>query len=434
LVNGEITYDIGDHFQELAEGQVLNDSFAYTISDSKGATATSQVNVNIVGTNDAPIVAADTAHVIEDVEPAAAGNVLDNDWDVDAGTVLGVSDPGGYEGIYGTLSLSADGSYAYTLNNDSSAVQSLGRDTEVVDRFNYNVSDGLADVSSTLEITVKGTNDAPEVVVPLEDRFMPINRPFSWKIPEGHFIDADEGDTLDYTASQADGTELPSWLVFDPASLTFSGTSPKGKSFVDIQITATDKVAVTGSTEGSLSVSDVFRVSFSHGNQGPGNGQDAQPPGHSCNWNDGPGNFPGNPGAKKRMKPHENPGKRLGHAPNDGEAVRKHAEKSCYLDLDQLNVHTRQFEDEAASSQSGNEIYAHWQRMNRALANDASKFDNGAWQHDTKGADIANLGKAAQGFLGSTRAFGTDGFALAGGAGTNLQDFKGLKEGMKQLS
>ena len=72
--------------------------------------------------------------------------------------------------------------------------------------------------------------------------------------------------------------------------------------------------------------------------------------------------------------------------------------------------------------------------MNRALANDASKFDKGAWQHDNKGADIANLGKAAEGFLGSTRAFGADSFTLAGESGTNLRDFKGLKEGMKQLS
>lgn len=56
-------------------------------------------------------------------------------------------------------------------------------------------------------------------------------------------------------------------------------------------------VAATGSVESSLSVSDTFRVSFSHGNQGLGNGQDAPLPVHKSNWNDGPGTSPGIPGS-----------------------------------------------------------------------------------------------------------------------------------------
>jgi hypothetical protein len=71
--------------------------------------------------------------------------------------------------------------------------------------------------------------------------------------------------------------------------------------------------------------------------------------------------------------------------------------------------------------------------MNRALADDAARYDNGVWQHDNRGADIAHLGKAAGGFLGSTRAFGSDTLTLAGGSGTNLQDFKGLKDGVERL-
>ncbi|MOA43694.1 hypothetical protein D3C78_1658700 [compost metagenome] len=70
--------------------------------------------------------------------------------------------------------------------------------------------------------------------------------------------------------------------------------------YLDIRVTATDSVAASGSTEGSLSVSDTFRVFFSHGNQGLGNGQDAAAPGQSSNWNDGSGASPGNPGARGR--------------------------------------------------------------------------------------------------------------------------------------
>jgi hypothetical protein len=71
--------------------------------------------------------------------------------------------------------------------------------------------------------------------------------------------------------------------------------------------------------------------------------------------------------------------------------------------------------------------------MNRALADDAARYESGVWQHDNRGADIAHLGKVAGGFLGSTRTFGSDTLTLAGGSGTNLQDFKGLKDGVERL-
>lgn len=57
-------------------------------------------------------------------------------------------------------------------------------------------------------------------------------------------------------------------------------------------------MAVDGSTDGSLSVADVFRITVGNGNEGVGNGEDAAPAGHEENANDGPGTSPGNPGAQ----------------------------------------------------------------------------------------------------------------------------------------
>jgi VCBS repeat-containing protein len=301
LNDGEVTYDIGDRFQNLAAGQVLNDSFTYVIRDSKGATASSVVNVGIVGTNDAPVVTADTARVVEDSQTAVEGNVLNNDYDVDATDVLRVSSRGILEGTYGKLTIEEDGDYRYALNNGSAAVQSLGREAQVYDEFVLQVTDGLAVTRSTLSVMVQGRNDAPVVSQALCDQYAPINRQFSWQLPEGSFTDVDAGDVLQLKASLADGSVLPDWLVFDAANATFSLVSPKKVvDYLDVRVTATDRVAATGSTDGSLSASDTFRVFFSHGNQGVGNGQDAAPPGHSSNWNDGPGTSPGNPGASKR--------------------------------------------------------------------------------------------------------------------------------------
>jgi hypothetical protein len=160
------------------------------------------------------------------------------------------------------------------------------------------VSDGIAEVASSLEVTVSGLNDAPVVIAPLADQQLNFHKPFSWNIPASSFVDIDNGDVLDYTATLADGSALPEWLSFDSGNLTFSGWAPKQVMDVDVMVTATDRVADTGSTVGSLSVSDVFRVSVSHGNEGVGNGDEAAPSGQDDNFNDYAGTTPGNPGAK----------------------------------------------------------------------------------------------------------------------------------------
>ena len=94
-----------------------------------------------VGGNDAPVVVADVAAVTEDSVVTKTGNVLTNDSDLDAGTVLAVAAPGTFVGTYGSLVLAADGSYTYTLNNSSAQVQSLQQGQTVQDLFTYGATD-----------------------------------------------------------------------------------------------------------------------------------------------------------------------------------------------------------------------------------------------------------------------------------------------------
>ncbi|MEO5369089.1 MAG: Ig-like domain-containing protein [Magnetococcus sp. DMHC-1] len=54
--DGTLTYQPDDHFDSLASGEQTTDSFTYTVIDSRGAAATAQVTLTIVGTNDAPIL------------------------------------------------------------------------------------------------------------------------------------------------------------------------------------------------------------------------------------------------------------------------------------------------------------------------------------------------------------------------------------------
>ena len=150
--------------QSLGNGQTLTDSFTAASSDGS---ASRVVTVTINGTNDAPVVTADTGAVQEDVTLTATGNVLGNDSDVDSGTVLHVAAPGTFVGIYGTLVLAADGGYTYTLNNAAANVQGLQAGQHVDDVFTYAATDGTASTPSTLTIGVTGTADAPTLTTPV---------------------------------------------------------------------------------------------------------------------------------------------------------------------------------------------------------------------------------------------------------------------------
>jgi VCBS repeat-containing protein len=358
--------------------------------------------------------------------------------------VLGVAAPGSYAGAYGTLALSANGSYTYTLDNAADAVQSLGRTAVVKDSFGYTATDSIAGTPSLLDVSITGVNDAPIVAKPLADQDFTFNKPFSWQMPVDSFTDVDRGDALDYVASLADGSPLPEWLTFDPAAGTFSGWTPKQVAEIDVCVTASDKVAATGSTEGSLSVSDVFRFTVSHGNEGVGNDQDAAPAGHGYNQNDGPFTSPGNPGSRNTPFASD-PGLTVAPAAMPTIAATTSAVSTAttiqdmalgtpvhYLDSEQLDAYLREF-DEPVCSSNNVDMAARWQLVSRALAYDLANLGNDQARFQRLGADTGGFGHDIIGTLGSSHAFGMETTLAAGNSGTDLKGFKGLQEGLRHI-
>ncbi|WP_436106242.1 VCBS domain-containing protein [Massilia sp. LjRoot122] len=273
--DGSYTYRLNNDakdVQSLAQAAVVVDRFSYGATDGS-ATVGGSLAISITGSNDKPVLAADTASMLAN-QRSVSGNLLLNDSDIDAGTALGTL-AGSLSGKYGTLVLTADGSYTYELAV-SAAIASMGRGTSVVEQFDYTGSDGLASLLSSLAITVNGINDAPVLAKALADMHINFNKGFWFQLPAGSFADVDKGDTLVYSATLADGSALPSWLKFDGATGTFSGTAPKAVTSLELRLTATDKALGAG---GNLSVSDVFKLFVNHGNNGGGNGVDAAPSG-----------------------------------------------------------------------------------------------------------------------------------------------------------
>ena len=133
----------------------------------------------------------------------------------------------------------------------------LNGDVGVVDIVVTATDVAGASVSDVFSVTVNNTTDAPVVSLPLADVSSSEDAAFSYTVPASTFTDADLGDTLSYSATLADGAALPSWLSFDTATRTFSGTPLNGDvGVIDVVITATD---LSGAT-----ASDVFSVTVNN--------------------------------------------------------------------------------------------------------------------------------------------------------------------------
>ena len=71
-----------------------------------------------------------------------------------------------------------------------------------------------------------------------------------------------EGETLTYTAEREDGGALPSWLSFNPASLTFTAAENAATETVGVRVTATDpgEDDDAATADDNLSASVVFTI------------------------------------------------------------------------------------------------------------------------------------------------------------------------------
>jgi len=187
--DGSYTYTLNNanaDVNALGVGEHLTESFRYTLHDGDGDESSAVLNITINGSNDAPVAVADTNWTVEG-GGSVVGNVLlslshpgdpspvltfadvaDTDVDGDTLTVTNIS--GGTvgnptTGAHGTLTINANGSYTYQVNNADAAVIGLALNQTITDTFTYTVSDGHGGTASTtLTITIFGTNDGPTAV------------------------------------------------------------------------------------------------------------------------------------------------------------------------------------------------------------------------------------------------------------------------------
>ena len=113
-----------------------------------------------------------------------------------------------------------------------------------------------------LVISVTGDYDPPVLANPQADPSSATeDAPFSYTVPAETFADADATAALALTAELSDGSPLPQWLSFDPATRTLSGTPTNDDvGAYEIAIIASD---------GRDSVTDTVRVVVDNTNDAP---------------------------------------------------------------------------------------------------------------------------------------------------------------------
>ncbi len=119
-----------------------------------------------------------------------------------------------------------------------------------------------ASATQDFHVTVNNTNDGPVASAAIADQSTNEDAGFSFTVAANSFTDVDVGDTLTLSATLADGSPLPAWLSFDPATQTFSGTPLNGDvGSLTIRVTATDTAGATATQD--------FTVTVANTNDGP---------------------------------------------------------------------------------------------------------------------------------------------------------------------
>lgn len=241
--------------------------YEITVSITDGTVTVTRpltITVSLNGAPEPPIATDATASITEDAAQATVSGLLaasdpNND-------PLTFSQPGGntVTGVFGQLTVAANGTFTYTLNNADADTNGLGAGQTATDVFTYQVDDGTGQPPATAQvrITVTGANDAPTIAA---TRAVTVNAGTTAVTSAGDGADPDSNSTLRYTIA---GTDAALFTVNAQTGALAFATPPSfsnpqdqgGDNVYDLTLTVSD---------GSLTASQAVAVTVVSGNQAP---------------------------------------------------------------------------------------------------------------------------------------------------------------------
>jgi VCBS repeat-containing protein len=144
--------------QALNVGESLTDNFVVKTVDGTAQTVT----VTIEGSNDAAVVCGVTQGCVVEPSnpcappPSASGTLTDEDVDNPDDTFSAVTCPQASDHGYGSFTMTARGTWTYTLEEGNPAIKALNACDTLTDTFTVTTIDGTA---QTVTVTVHGTDD-----------------------------------------------------------------------------------------------------------------------------------------------------------------------------------------------------------------------------------------------------------------------------------
>ncbi|MDN3717395.1 VCBS domain-containing protein [Vibrio breoganii] len=169
--------------QALAHDETHTETLHVLVTDNNGATTTQDIEVTVKGTNDRPVISlhgsdADSGSVIEEGSTAAGQPITGSatttghltGTDVDSGDTQSwsiINPIGGHaagDGVYGHLTVNANGQWTYALDNSRTETQALTQGQQVSETFTVRVTDsqGLT-AEHQVTVNVTGSNDQAHI-------------------------------------------------------------------------------------------------------------------------------------------------------------------------------------------------------------------------------------------------------------------------------
>ena len=250
-------------------------------TDSAGAFVEDTVRITVANVNDAPTHTLPGAQTLNEdssftFNTANSSLITVADVDNDSLTDYTLSVTQGTLTLSQTTGLTFDAgdgtadatiSFSGTIANINAALDGLLYTPTVsyngADTLTVSTDDGAGAVVDTVALTVNNVNDAPVLDNALIDQAASEDVAFSYSFAANSFSDPfPVADTITYTATLSDNSALPSWLSFDGATRTFSGTAlGSDTGAISVRVTATDSF--------SANVSDDFDITISSNNDAP---------------------------------------------------------------------------------------------------------------------------------------------------------------------
>jgi Ca2+-binding RTX toxin-like protein len=229
-------------------------------TDAAGASVSDRFAMTVLNTNDAPtLVQALADQAATEDQPFSLALPAGMFSDVDAGDVLILS------------AMRSDGSALpswLSFDASSGVFSGTPRNADVgTVEISIDATDTAgASAQDRFNLSVANVNDAPIVANPLQDQSFVAGSPFVFAVPANTFADEDAGDSLTLNASLFGGGALPSWLAFNAATGTFTGSPTTADIGVShLVVGATDTSGSSASSDFGLIVHAIAGSSVTGG-------------------------------------------------------------------------------------------------------------------------------------------------------------------------